>query len=60
MRRQVPLVSTALLIALTFALDAGAQRKAASPADIAPTLARILRVQAPSSTVGRVLLEALR
>jgi membrane-anchored protein YejM (alkaline phosphatase superfamily) len=32
----------------------------ATPADIAPTLARILRVQAPSNAVGRVLVEALK
>jgi predicted AlkP superfamily pyrophosphatase or phosphodiesterase len=33
--------------------------QAATPADIAPTLAVLLRLQAPSNTVGRVLLEAL-
>ncbi len=31
----------------------------ASPADIAPTLAAILRIQAPSNVTGRILLEAL-
>ena len=31
----------------------------ATPADIAPTLATILRIQAPSSVTGRILLEAL-
>ncbi|HET6669431.1 MAG TPA: alkaline phosphatase family protein [Pyrinomonadaceae bacterium] len=31
----------------------------ATPADIAPTLAAILRIQAPSSVTGRILLEAL-
>ena len=38
----------------------GRYSDAATPADIAPTLARILRVQAPSNSVGRILLEALR
>lgn len=33
--------------------------QAATPADIAPTLAAMLRVQAPSNAVGRVLIEAL-
>lgn len=33
--------------------------QAATPADIAPTLAAVLRVQAPSNSVGRVLIEAL-
>ncbi|HXM34443.1 MAG TPA: alkaline phosphatase family protein, partial [Pyrinomonadaceae bacterium] len=33
--------------------------QAATPADIAPTLAVLLRVQAPSNAVGRVLIEAL-
>ena len=33
--------------------------QAASPADIAPTLAAVLRVQAPSNAVGRVLIESL-
>jgi arylsulfatase A-like enzyme len=33
--------------------------QAATPADIAPTLAGLLRVQAPSCSVGRVLSEAL-
>ncbi|HYE13340.1 MAG TPA: alkaline phosphatase family protein [Pyrinomonadaceae bacterium] len=32
----------------------------ATPADIAPTLARLVGVQAPSNAVGRVLLEAIR
>ena len=31
----------------------------ATPADIAPTLAAILRIQAPSNVTGRILLEAL-
>jgi arylsulfatase A-like enzyme len=33
--------------------------QAATPADIAPTLAAILRIQAPSNVTGRILLEAL-
>jgi predicted AlkP superfamily pyrophosphatase or phosphodiesterase len=33
--------------------------QAATPADIAPTLAALLRLQAPSDAVGRVLIEAL-
>lgn len=33
--------------------------QAATPADIAPTLAAMLRVQAPSNAVGRLLIEAL-
>lgn len=38
----------------------GRYEEAATPADIAPTLAALLRVQAPSNAVGRVLTEALR
>jgi predicted AlkP superfamily pyrophosphatase or phosphodiesterase len=38
----------------------GRYLNAATPADIAPTLARILRVQAPSNAVGRVLMEAIK
>ena len=34
--------------------------QAATPADIAPTLAAILRIQAPSNVTGRILLEALQ
>jgi arylsulfatase A-like enzyme len=37
----------------------GRYTQAATPADIAPTLAGLLRVQAPSCSVGRVLSEAL-
>jgi arylsulfatase A-like enzyme len=48
------------LIIMGAGVAPGRYTQAASPADIAPTLARLLRVQAPSSTVGRVLLEALR
>ena len=32
----------------------------ASPADIAPTLSALLRITAPSSATGRVLLEAIK
>lgn len=39
---------------------AGLYIEAATPADIAPTLASLLRVQAPSNATGRVLVEALR
>ena len=38
---------------------AGSYTRAATPADIAPTLAGLLSVQAPSCSVGRVLSEAL-
>jgi arylsulfatase A-like enzyme len=38
---------------------AGSYRQAATPADIAPTLANLLSVQAPSCSVGRILTEAL-
>jgi predicted AlkP superfamily pyrophosphatase or phosphodiesterase len=38
---------------------AGSYTQAATPADIAQTLAGLLRVQAPSCSVGRVLAEAL-
>ncbi|MBC7931369.1 MAG: alkaline phosphatase family protein [Rubrivivax sp.] len=38
----------------------GRYLNAATPADIAPTLARLLRVQAPSNAVGRVLMEAIK
>ncbi|HJR09765.1 MAG TPA: alkaline phosphatase family protein [Pyrinomonadaceae bacterium] len=38
---------------------AGRYAQAATPADIAPTLATILRIQPPSNSVGRVLTEGL-
>ncbi len=38
----------------------GTYHVASSPADIAPTLAAILHLQAPSNSVGRVLQEALK
>ncbi len=37
----------------------GRYAQAATPADLAPTLAQLLRAQAPSNTTGRVLVEAL-
>jgi predicted AlkP superfamily pyrophosphatase or phosphodiesterase len=37
----------------------GRYKQAATPADIAPTLASILGIQAPSNTVGRVLIEGI-
>ena len=37
----------------------GNYAQAATPADLAPTLAHVLKVQAPSCAVGRVLAEAL-
>jgi len=48
------------LIIVATGLQAGRYFEAASPADIAPTLALLLGVQAPSSATGRVLLEAIR
>ena len=39
---------------------AGAHHVACSPADIAPTLAALLRIQAPSNNVGRILSEVIR
>jgi predicted AlkP superfamily pyrophosphatase or phosphodiesterase len=39
---------------------AGRYLNPSTPADIAPTLARILNVQAPSNAVGRVLSEAIK
>jgi arylsulfatase A-like enzyme len=37
----------------------GRYLQSATPADIAPTLASVLGVQAPSNATGRVLTEAL-
>ncbi|MGB8510956.1 MAG: alkaline phosphatase family protein, partial [Pyrinomonadaceae bacterium] len=48
------------LIIMGGGIAPGRYAQAATPADIAPTLANILRVQAPSNAVGRVLLEAIR
>lgn len=45
------------LILMGAGITPGQYRQAATPADIAPTLASILGVQPPSNTVGRVLIE---
>jgi predicted AlkP superfamily pyrophosphatase or phosphodiesterase len=47
------------LIIMGRSFRAGKYTQAATPADLAPTLAHILNVQAPSCSVGRVLAEAL-
>ena len=47
------------LIIMGQGVAAGRYAQAATPADIAPTLATLLRMQAPSNSVGRVLLEGL-
>ena len=41
-------------------IAAGSFHSASSPADIAPTLAALLKVETPSHSVGRVLTEALK
>jgi hypothetical protein len=47
------------LIIMGRGLSAGRYVQAATPADIAPTLASLLRVQPPNNATGRILLEAL-
>ncbi|HEX8709142.1 MAG TPA: alkaline phosphatase family protein [Pyrinomonadaceae bacterium] len=47
------------LIIMGGGIAPGRYAQAATPADIAPTLASVLGVQAPSNAVGRVLLEGL-
>jgi predicted AlkP superfamily pyrophosphatase or phosphodiesterase len=47
------------LIIMGPGIISGRYHQAATPADIAPTLALLLRVQAPSNSTGRVLTEAL-
>ncbi|MBD0325004.1 MAG: alkaline phosphatase family protein [Pyrinomonadaceae bacterium] len=47
------------LIIMGRGLAPGRYNQSATPADIAPTLANILGVQAPSNSTGRVLAEAL-
>jgi predicted AlkP superfamily pyrophosphatase or phosphodiesterase len=47
------------LIIMGQGVAAGRYAQAATPADIAPTLATILRIQSPSNAVGRVLVEGL-
>jgi predicted AlkP superfamily pyrophosphatase or phosphodiesterase len=48
------------LIIMGSSFRPGRYVESASPADIAPTLADVLRVQAPSNATGRVLSEGLR
>lgn len=47
------------LIIMGRGLAPGRYAQAATPADLAPTLASVLRIQAPSNATGRVLIEAL-
>ncbi|HZH92337.1 MAG TPA: alkaline phosphatase family protein [Pyrinomonadaceae bacterium] len=47
------------LVIMGQGIVAGRYAHAATPADIAPTLASILRIQSPSNAVGRVLVEGL-
>jgi arylsulfatase A-like enzyme len=48
------------LIIMGTGVTPGRYLEPASPADIAPTLSALLRITAPTSATGRVLLEALR
>jgi hypothetical protein len=47
------------LIVMGQGIGAGRYQQSATPADLAPTLAALLRIQPPSNSTGRVLLEAL-
>lgn len=47
------------LVLMNGSVRAGTYIQAATPADLAPTLAGILRIQPPSNATGRVLIEAL-
>jgi hypothetical protein len=47
------------LIIMGQGVNAGRYAQAATPADLAPTLSALLRIQAPSNAVGRVLVEGL-
>ncbi len=47
------------LIIMGGGITPGSYLQSATPADIAPTLAAVLGVQAPSNTVGRVLIEGI-
>ncbi len=47
------------LIIMGRGFAAGTYAQAAAPTDIAPTLAHVLGVEAPSCSIGRVLMEAL-
>jgi len=48
------------LLLMGAGVAAGRYTEAATPADLAPTLAVLLRVEMPSNAVGRVLTEALK
>ena len=48
------------LIIMGTGITPGRYLEPASPADIAPTLSAVLRITAPTSATGRVLLEAIR
>jgi predicted AlkP superfamily pyrophosphatase or phosphodiesterase len=47
------------LIIMGQGVTAGRYPQAATPADLAPTLSTLLRIQAPSNAVGRILIEGL-
>jgi predicted AlkP superfamily pyrophosphatase or phosphodiesterase len=47
------------LIIMAGGVSPGRYSQTATPADIAPTLAALLHVQAPSNSVGRILIEGL-
>lgn len=47
------------LILMGAGFRAGRYMEAATPADLAPTLAAVLRIQAPSNSMGRILTECL-
>ena len=47
------------LIIMGQGVAAGRYTQSATPADLAPTLSTLLRIQAPSNSVGRVLIEGL-
>ena len=48
------------LVIMGGGLAPGRYLNAATPADLAPTLARLLSVEPPSNATGRVLLEAFK
>jgi arylsulfatase A-like enzyme len=47
------------LIIMGQGIGAGRYQQSATPADLAPTLAALLRIQPPSNATGRILMEAL-
>lgn len=47
------------LIIMGAGINAGVYPQAATPADLAPTLSQLLRIETPSNATGRVLTEAL-